>query len=298
MAVNHIDLAVPRGEILGLVGPDGAGKTTTLRLLAALMNPTMGWARVLGFDTVREAAEIKRRIGYVAQRFTLYGDLTVLENMLFFADLFAVPRVERGPRAERLLDLARLGEFRHRRAARLSGGMQRKLALACVLIHTPELVLLDEPTTGVDPVSRREFWEILSDLNLQGVTLVLSTAYMDEAEMCTRVGLVASGHLIVCDTPARIKALVQEQWLTLWPTDVRLARDALASVPDLQEVRMYGDQLRIRVADAQAAMPRIASALAAKGVGVRDLHPSRARMEEAFSALVGRWASDASREEG
>jgi ABC-2 type transport system ATP-binding protein len=298
VAVDHINVQVPHGEILGLVGPDGAGKTTTLRLLAALMNPTAGQARVLGYDTVRGAGQIKRRIGYVAQRFSLYGDLTVLENILFFADLFAVPRAERAPRAERLLSFARLGEFRHRRAALLSGGMQRKLALACVLIHTPELVLLDEPTTGVDPVSRREFWEILSELHLQGVTLALSTPYMDEAELCTRVGLMAEGRLIACDTPAQIKRMIHEELVALWPTDVRKAREALAGLPDLREVQMFGDQLRILVDDAEAAIPRIASILAIHGVGVRELRPTPARMEEAFVSLIGRWAAGSPREVG
>jgi len=253
---------------------------------------------VLGYDTVRHASRIKPRIGYVAQRFSLYGDLTVLENIFFFAELFAVPRPERRPRVERLLGFAGLGEFRHRRAAHLSGGMQRKLALACVLIHTPELVLLDEPTTGVDPVSRREFWEILSELHLQGVTLVLSTPYMDEAELCTRVGLMAKGSLIICDTPTQIKRQLDAELVALWPTDVRLARAALAHLPDLREIQMYGDQLRILVDDAQSAIPRIASVLAEHHVAVRELRPTRARMEEAFVSLTTRWNAAPPREKG
>ena len=182
VAVNGLDLDVRRAEIFGLVGPDGAGKTTTIRLLSAIMDPTSGQAVVLGHDTRHEPEPIKARIGYMAQRFNLYGDLSVWENLQFFAQAYLVPEPVKTERMERLLAFARLGQFRQRRASHLSGGMQKKLALACTLIHTPELIFLDEPTTGVDPVSRREFWDILSELHLQGITLVVSTPYMDEAE--------------------------------------------------------------------------------------------------------------------
>ncbi|MFN2217598.1 MAG: ABC transporter ATP-binding protein, partial [Anaerolineae bacterium] len=181
-AVDGLTLSVHRGEILGLVGPDGAGKTTIIRMLCAIMDPTAGSARVAGFDTVSESEQIKRRIGYMAQRFNLYGDLSVTENLDFFADVFQVRGRERRERKERLLQFAQLTEFRTRRAAHLSGGMQKKLALACTLIHQPEIIFLDEPTTGVDPVSRREFWDILTELHLQGITIFISTPYMDEAE--------------------------------------------------------------------------------------------------------------------
>jgi ABC-2 type transport system ATP-binding protein len=292
VAVEHLQLSVQRGEILGLVGPDGAGKTTTLRLLGALLNPSQGHVRVFGHDTVHEGRQIKRRIGYVAQRFSLYGDLSVVENILFFADLFAVPQVERGPRLERLLAFARLDEFRQRRAAHLSGGMQRKLALACVLIHTPDLILLDEPTTGVDPVSRREFWDILGELHLQGITLVISTPYMDEAEQCTRVGLMVQGRLLACDTPTRIKGRMVGELVALWPSDLRRAQAALADVPGLREVQLFGDQLRIVTDDADAAIAAISAALAARDVGVRDLRRTRVRMEEAFVSLIGQWSQE------
>lgn len=286
-AVDGLDLTVYRGDILGIVGPDGAGKTTTMRLLAALMNPTAGHARVFGHDTVHGAAHVKARIGYVAQRFALYGDLTVRENALFYADLYGVPRGERQQRLEQLLTATDLARFSDRRAAHLSGGMQRKLALACVLIHTPDLIFLDEPTTGVDPVSRREFWEILSQLHVQGITLVVSTPYMDEAEQCTRVALMMAGRLAVCDTPAHIKAMVPGELLALWPQDPQRAREALAELPGIADVQLYGDQLRILTADADALMPGIRARLAERGLTIDDLRPGRVRMEEAFVYLTG-----------
>ncbi|MBN1401702.1 MAG: ABC transporter ATP-binding protein [Anaerolineae bacterium] len=293
LAVDALNLTVARGEIFGLIGPDGAGKTTTLRLLAAVMNPTSGRASVLGLDTVRHAPRLKQHIGYMAQRFGLYGDLTVTENLRFFADLFGVGRAQRDERIARLLRFARLEEFTRRQAARLSGGMQKKLALACTLIHTPELLLLDEPTTGVDPVSRREFWDILSELHLQGITLLISTPYMDEAERCSRVGLMDAGRLVACDTPRRIQAMIQGDLVAVWPDDLRRAREVLRGLPDLIEVQTYGDQLRILVEDAQAAMPKIRSALERDAILVRDMRRGQIRMEEAFACLLRRQGADA-----
>jgi len=288
VAVDRLNLRVARGEILGLVGPDGAGKTTTLRLLAALMNPTHGHASVLGYDTVRRAAAIKQRLGYMAQRFSLYGDLSVGENLSFYADVYGVRGGERRARIQRLLDFARLSEFRERRAAQLSGGMQKKLALACTLIHTPQIILLDEPTTGVDPVSRREFWDILAELHGQGVTLIVCTPYMDEAERCSRVGLMYGGQLIVCDTPERVRALTKGELVALWPSDVRRARAVAAELSGVVEVQTYGDQLRIFTPSAQELMPRLHSALEGAGVHVLEMRPTQPRMEEAFISLIRR----------
>ncbi len=205
-AVDGIDLQVRRGEIFGLVGPDGAGKTTTMRLLAGLLDPDAGGARVAGFDVQRQTEAMKRQIGYMPQRFSLYGDLTVAENMRFFATIYQVPRAERLARQQRLLEFSRLEPFLKRQAQFLSGGMKQKLALACVLMHTPQVLFLDEPTTGVDPVSRRDFWKILYSLLQEGVTLFVSTPYMDEAERCTRVALMNRGRIIFCGTPARGEA--------------------------------------------------------------------------------------------
>ncbi|MBS1860001.1 MAG: ABC transporter ATP-binding protein [Acidobacteria bacterium] len=204
-AVDHLDLTVARGEIFGLVGPDGAGKTTTLRMLCGLMDPTEGSALVAGHDTAREAQAVKDRIGYMAQRFGLYQDLTVAENMIFYADLFGIEGTEREELTARLLRMTRMDPFRGRQAGRLSGGMKQKLALMCTLLHRPEILFLDEPTNGVDPVSRRDFWAILYELLKDGITIFLTTAYLDEAERCNRVGLMHRGRLIRCAPPDEMK---------------------------------------------------------------------------------------------
>ena len=287
-AVDGLNLSIRRGEIFGLLGPDGAGKTTTIRMLCAIMDPTAGGARVAGFDTVREPEEIKKRIGYMAQQFSLYGDLTVLENLVFFADIFEVERKEREKRIERLLAFARLTEFQDRRAAHLSGGMQKKLALACTLIHRPEIIFLDEPTTGVDPVSRREFWDILTELHLEGVTLFVSTPYMDEAERCSRVGLMFEGNIIVCDTPGWIKGLVVGELLELRPDRLREASKVIQGLPGVLEVQTYGDLLHVFVDDAHRRIPVVQGALAEAGIAVDGLRQTRPRMEEAFISLIRR----------
>ncbi len=211
-AVRHLDLDVHRGEIFGLVGPDGAGKTTTMRLLSGILTVTEGAASVVGHDVGSADESIKRKIGYMSQRFGLYGDLSVEENLRFYADLYEVGRRERESAEERLLGFSNLTPFRKRLARDLSGGMKQKLGLACALIHTPELLLLDEPTNGVDPVSRRDFWRILYSMVKEGVTIFVSTAYLDEAERCTRVGLMDRGALVLCDSPGTLKrALAQRR---------------------------------------------------------------------------------------
>jgi ABC-2 type transport system ATP-binding protein len=204
-AVDGFSIEVAKGEVFGLVGPDGAGKTTTLRMLCGLVDPTGGEAVVAGHDTVRETQQVKDRIGYMAQRFGLYGDLTVEENMLFYADLFGIEQAECEILTSRLLEMTRMERFRTRPAAKLSGGMKQKLALMCTLLHHPEVLFLDEPTNGVDPLSRRDFWIILKQLVDEGLTVFVSTAYLDEAERCDRVGLMYKGRLIRCAPPAEIK---------------------------------------------------------------------------------------------
>ena len=288
VAVAGLDLSVHKGEIFGLVGPDGAGKTTTIRLLTAIMDPTAGRARVLGYDTQDQPEPIKEHIGYMAQRFNLYADLSVLENLQFFGDVFQVPEQEQRERTERLLHFARLGEFRHRRAAHLSGGMQKKLALACTLIHTPQIIFLDEPTTGVDPVARREFWDILMELHAQGITLLVSTPYMDEAERCTRVGLMYRGEMIVCDTPQRIKGMVQGDLIALRASDLRQTREILGHLEGILEMQTFGDQLRLFAADADDMMQRIRAVLSARGIEVLSMFKTRPHMEEAFISLIRR----------
>jgi ABC-2 type transport system ATP-binding protein len=204
-AVDHLSLSVARGEIFGLVGPDGAGKTTTVRMLCGLMDPTEGAARVAGHDVARESQSVKDQIGYMAQRFGLYADLTVEENMHFYADLFGITGAERDRLSTQLLRMTRMEPFTKRQAGRLSGGMKQKLALMCTLLHHPQILFLDEPTNGVDPVSRRDFWAILYQLLQDGVTIFMTTAYLDEAERCNRVGLLHKGKLIHCETPEEMK---------------------------------------------------------------------------------------------
>lgn len=285
-AVDGLDLAIRRGEIFGLLGPDGAGKTTTIRMLCAIMDPSAGRASVAGFDTVREPEEIKKRIGYMPQQFSLYGDLTVLENLTFFADVFQVERQEREEHIARLLNFARLTEFKERRAAHLSGGMQKKLALACTLIHQPEVIFLDEPTTGVDPVSRREFWDILTGLHMQGVTLFISTPYMDEAERCSRAALMFEGSIVVCDAPERIKGLVEGELLELRPDRLREASRIIGKLPGVLEVQTYGDLLHVFVDDAAQRTDAVEEALSGAGIAVQGIRQTRPRMEEAFISLI------------
>ncbi|HBH35165.1 MAG TPA: multidrug ABC transporter ATP-binding protein [Gammaproteobacteria bacterium] len=286
VAVDDLNLQISKGEIFGLVGPDGAGKTTTIRLLVAILDPDSGWAKVDGYDTVREPEPIKSRIGYMAQQFNLYGDLSVWENLNFFADVFEITGQERSERIERLLNFARLNEFRDRRAAHLSGGMQKKLALACTLIHTPDIIYLDEPTTGVDPVSRREFWDILTELHLDGITLFISTPYMDEAERCSRVGLMNDGKLIVCDRPEKIKRMISGELITLWPSDMRRALPLILDLDGVLEVQTYGDQLRIFAEDAAEIDSRIRDTLSEASIDILDMRRTQPRMEEAFISLI------------
>ncbi|WP_179948797.1 ATP-binding cassette domain-containing protein [Sulfurifustis variabilis] len=280
-AVVDLALAVRRGEVFGLIGSDGAGKTTTLQMLAAILDPSAGTATVLGYDSVREAAEITARIAYMSQRFTLYGRLTVEENLDFFARLHRVPEASRTERKRRLLAFARLEAHRDRLAHALSGGMQKKLALCCALIHEPELLLLDEPTTGVDPVSRREFWNILYEALIAGTTIVVSTPYMDEAERCTRVGLMHEGRLIACDAPSRLRAGMPGAMLELAARPQRPALAVLGEAFPRSRPYVYGERIHLRV-DAGVQAEAVAATLAERGIAataVRQVPPS---LEDVF----------------
>jgi ABC-2 type transport system ATP-binding protein len=288
-AVEALALSVRRGEIFGLVGPDGAGKTTALRLLAAIMHPTSGTATVAGFDTRRQSEAIKRRIGYMAQQFSLYGDLSVAENLSFFADIFGVYGRDRQARIDRLLDFAHLRQFRQRRAIHLSGGMQKKLALACTLVHQPEILLLDEPTTGVDPVSRREFWDILAELHIAGTTILVSTPYMDEAERCSRVGLLYQGRLVICDTPERVRDMVHGELVEFRPAEAGMAAKGaslLGTLEGVLEIQVYGDLLHVFVDSWERREADIVRQLALAEVSYSGLRRARPRMEEAFISLI------------
>ena len=285
-AVDSLDLSIQPGELFGLVGPDGAGKTTTLRLLAGLLDITSGEAEVAGYDLAHQAEAVKRKIGYMAQRFSLYGELSVVENLRFFADLYDVDATALPERMEQLLAFAGLTEFKSRRAAQLSGGMQKKLALACTLIHRPEILLLDEPTTGVDPVSRREFWDILTNLHLEGTTILVSTPYMDEADRCSRVGLLYEGHMIVCAEPRQIRAQVKGELIELHPNDWQAAYNLVETLPGVLEAQTYGELLHVFVDSAEKRLPEIEAALKEHGIAYEGARRARARMEEAFISLI------------
>lgn len=284
VAVDRLTLSVAEGEIFGLVGPDGAGKTTTMRLLTGILEPSAGDAWVDGLHVVKEADPIKDRIGYMSQRFGLYPDLTVQENIDFYADLYGVPAAGRAEKMDRLLTFSNLTPFRRRRAGNLSGGMKQKLGLACALIHTPRVLFLDEPTNGVDPVSRRDFWRILYQLLREGVTIFVSTAYLDEAERCNRIGLMHRGRLLACDTVDGVKSLMKGVLL-----EVRCERPReAAKVLHPGNVALFGDRLHLRVEDEDSGRRDVETALREAGfagIEVRVIEPS---LEDVFtSALPG-----------
>ena len=285
-AVRSLDLAVREGEMYCLVGPDGAGKTTTIRMLCGLLPPTAGEAAVLGFDLRRDAAEIKTRIGYLSQRFSLYGDLTVDENIEFFAEIHLVRDFRK--RREELLEFTRLTPFRGRLAERLSGGMRQKLALACTLIHTPRLIFLDEPTTGVDPVSRRDFWTILSSLLRSGITIVMATPYMDEAERSSRVGLLGGGRLLAADTPQALKRLMRGTVVEVVCPQIRRAFLILKGLAGVREVQLFGDRLNVVVDDTEKGIPLLEAALVREGIPVLQKRLLPPTLENVFISVTER----------
>ena len=285
-AVDGLDLEVGRGEIFGLVGPDGAGKTTAIRLLCGILDADAGDAAVAGFDVRREPEAVKKRIGYMSQRFSLYGDLTVAENLRFFAHLFQVPRAQRRRKQDELLEFARLGPYRDRLAQNLSGGMKQKLALACTLIHTPEVLFLDEPTTGVDPVSRRDFWKILYELLRDGVTIFVSTPYMDEAERCGRVALVDRGRMHVCDTPEALKDRMQGVLLEVVATPQRPAHEALAQLPGVSGIQVFGDRLHLWLRAAAIDEAAVCAHLASHGIATCEARRVAPGLEDVFVSLL------------
>jgi ABC-2 type transport system ATP-binding protein len=287
-AVDHLAFSVRRAEIFGLVGPDGAGKTTTLRMLAGVLTPDGGSATVDGCDVLGQAEAVKGRISYMPQRFGLYEDLTVDENIRFYADLFKLSRAERESHAARLLAASGMGEFRGRLAGQLSGGMKQKLGLVCALIHTPSVLLLDEPTTGVDPVSRRDFWRILYSLLGEQVTVLLSTSYLDEAERCHRLALLHKGRLLACDTPARLKGRVRGEVVVVASAQARAVRDALASADGVASCVLVGDGVHLVVDDASRRVPELERLLRSAEVPFVDVARSEPTVEDFFVSAVQR----------
>ena len=291
-AVEDLNFTVAAGEIFGLVGPDGAGKTTTMRLLTGVMEPTGGEAWVMGRHVVREAEAVKDDIGYMSQRFGLYPDLTVDENIHFYADLYGVPTHGRAQKIHELLSFSNLTPFKKRQAGRLSGGMKQKLGLACALIHTPKVLFLDEPTNGVDPVSRRDFWRILYSLLKEGVTIFISTAYLDEAERCHRVAPLHQGRLLACDTPDRVKRLMRGTILEVRVSRVREAAALLKQHMRAESIGLFGDRIHVVTMNHAQAAHEVPSILQGNGFtlhGVRQIEPS---LEDVFiSVLTGEQAA-------
>jgi ABC-2 type transport system ATP-binding protein len=281
-AVDDVSFEVRRGEMFGLIGPDGAGKTTTIRLLCGLLRAGAGRIRVLGHDPVRQHRALTREVGYFSQRFSLYGDLSIDENIAFFAEIHGLQHYE--DRRNRLLDMTQLTPFRDRLADRLSGGMKQKLALACTLVHEPSIILLDEPTTGVDPVSRREFWKLLSEFLSQGITILMATPYLDEAERCSRVGLFSGGKLLVVDTPAALRQGLPGVMTEVLASPQAAAVAALEAHPDVVEMQNFGERIHVRwrESDPGAAVSLAERALAARGVVATGIRAVPASLEDVF----------------
>lgn len=285
-AVDHLNLEVARGEIFGLVGPDGAGKTTTVRLLCGLIAPSEGEAWVAGQHVMDETAAVKDRIGYMAQRFGLYQDLTVDENMKFYADLFGISNRERTRLLPDLLHMTRMEPFRDRQAGKLSGGMKQKLGLMCTLLHRPEILFLDEPTNGVDPVSRRDFWAILYQLVKDGITVFVSTAYLDEAERCNRVGLMYRGRLIHCDAPETVRHQMAEHCYQVEAPDPRAAREWLRRSEGVLSVEPCGATLHLFLVPERTSPETLRTKIDQSGLGPAAFQRIEPSLEDVFIALV------------
>jgi ABC-2 type transport system ATP-binding protein len=286
-AVDGLSFDVKYGEIFGLVGPDGAGKTTTMRILAGVLLPDSGIAEVAGFDVARDPERVKQEISYMSQRFGLYEDLTVDENIRFYAEVFGVKRKAYRERSEHLLQAADMQPFRERLAGKLSGGMKQKLGLICALIHTPRVLLLDEPTNGVDPVSRRDFWKILYSLLGEGVAILTSTAYLDEAERCHRVALVHVGRLLFCDKPDLLKSKLRNRVIAISTSSPRAARAAIGKLQGVQNVVLVGDGMHLLVDDAARVTPSLRERMDASRISYSSVETVAASLEDVFVNAVG-----------
>jgi ABC-2 type transport system ATP-binding protein len=287
VAVDNLSFQVRRGEVFGLVGPDGAGKSTTLRMLASILDPTSGSARVAGFDTQTQGDQVKESLAYMSQRFGLYPDLTVQENVHFYADLYGLSRKERDRRLDELLDFSYMRPFRNRLAAKLSGGMKQKLQLICALIHTPKVLLLDEPTNGVDPVSRRDFWRILYQLLKQNVTILVSTSYLDEAERCNRVGFLDHGRLLNVGSPTELKRLMPGRILGIQSSQPRNACKLLERHVACESSAVFGDSVHLVCRDLEIAQEKAREVLVKAGIPYGHMGEEKASLEDVFVSLLG-----------
>jgi ABC-2 type transport system ATP-binding protein len=284
-AVKSINLEIEKGQIVGLIGPDGAGKTTLLRLLVGLLKPSQGSIVIDGIDVTKNPLQVKKRIGYMPQQFSLYGDLTVSENLKFFADLYQVPVKKYRERKKELLGFSQLTSFQDRLAWNLSGGMQKKLALACNLFHSPAVLLLDEPTTGVDPVSRKELWQLFYQLNNQGITILLTTPYMDEAQKCHQVGLIYEGGLLTYKPPQRLIEEMQDEIIELI-TEMEIERKMLESLPGLKYVYPFGETLHLVFAAGKGGKEKTKELLDKRGLGIQSIERITPSFEDVFFSLV------------
>ena len=295
-AVDGASISVDKGEMFALVGPDGSGKTTTIRMLCGIVPPDKGELYVCGFDVQNQASEVKNRIGYLSQKFSLYGDLSVDENIEFFAEIHRVRDYRR--RRDELLEFTRLAPFRNRFAENLSGGMKQKLALACTLIHTPEVIFLDEPTAGVDPVSRRDFWKILSNLLKTGITIFMTTPYLDEAERCSHVAMMNEGRILVEDSPQNLKSRMNGTIVELVCGDIRRAAGLLKSQNLAREVQAFGDRLNVVLDDEKKGMKKILEVLKSNSIEVTDRRVVSPSLENVFISLLSDRRTEKVTEEG
>ncbi len=287
VAVDHVSLAVPKGEIFGFLGPNGAGKSTTIRMLCGLLTPTSGQASVNGFDVARQPEEIRRTIGYMSQKFSLYDDLTVEENIDFFTGMYGVPREKRAERKRYVLEMANLAGRRNALTRTLSGGWKQRLALGCAILHDPPVLFLDEPTSGVDPMARGAFWGLIRDLSQTGHTIFVSTHYMDEAEYCHRLALMYRGKVIALGTTSELKAgMTAHSLLNLDSSDPLDTMRAIEGLGGVRDVAVFGGGLHVTVDDAEATSARIRERLAAQGIAVRKLEQIAPSMEDVFVALI------------
>jgi ABC-2 type transport system ATP-binding protein len=287
VAVDRVNLSVRRGEIFGFLGPNGAGKSTTIRMLCGLLKPTSGSATVGGLDIATESEAVKQNIGYMSQRFSLYDDLSVEENIDFFSGIYSVPRARRAERKDYVLRMAGIEERRSSLTGLLSGGWKQRLALGCAILHEPPILFLDEPTSGVDPIARRTFWDLIYQLSAAGHTIFVSTHYMDEAEYCHRLALMYRGKVIALGTPAELKSsLSSHNLFHLEVSDLLGAMNALEKIPGLSEIAVFGGGLHVTAGDAARAVPEMRSALEHAGISVPILEPIQPSMEDVFVAMI------------
>ncbi len=287
IAVNKVNFEVPKGEIFGFLGPNGAGKSTTIRMLTGLLSPTGGSGTVAGFDIRKESEKIKSHIGYMSQKFSLYEDLTVEENINFYSGIYRISKNKRKDRKEWVLEMAGLKDHRNSRTAILSGGWKQRLALGCAILHEPPIIFLDEPTSGVDPISRRQFWDLIYELAGKGVTIFVTTHYMDEAEYCDRLGLIYRGELIALDTPAVLKTeLMTDHVLEVISDQPQDAMGEIEKISGIKEVALFGKGLHVVTGKAESAIPAIRSELENKGYTIHGIEKIVPSLEDVFVSLI------------